>query len=98
MVRRLDGARKRTRHKTLKGSREKGKVSLTRFVQQLKMGEKVMLKAEPAYQKAFYNFRFHNRVATVVGKRGKCYEVALQDGGKNKTLIVHPVHLHKTQG
>ena len=93
MVRRLSGGRKRSRHKMLKSPRAKGKVSLTKYFQKLKIGDKVRLKAEPSYHKGMYNLRFHKRVGVVSGKKGRCYEVTIKDGGKSKKLIVHPVHL-----
>ncbi len=34
-------------------------------------------------------FKKHKR------QKGKCYEVLIIDRGKQKTLIVHPVHLKK---
>ncbi len=46
-------------------------------------------------QKGMYLPRFHGRIGVVKGQRGKCYEVAIKDGSKEKILIVHPVHLKK---
>ena len=34
-------------------------------------------------------------VRSFKGKKGNCYEVLIKDGGKEKTLIVHPIHLKK---
>lgn len=75
--------------------REKGKISLTRYFAQFKNGEKVLLKAEPAVQRAIYHRRFHGRIGTIAGKQGNCYTVTIKDLNKSKTLIVHPVHLLK---
>lgn len=93
MVKRTGGARRKTRHKFKRHYKEKGKISITRYFQELKEGEKVILKACPAYQKGLYFRRFHGRVAEVIGKQGNCYKVSLRDGQKEKTLLVHPVHL-----
>lgn len=68
-------------------------MSLTRYFQEFKPGEKVTLKAEPSIQKGVYFRRFHGMVATVSKKLGSCYELLLNDKGKEKRLIVHPVHL-----
>ena len=95
MVRRMGGVRRKTRSKMIKPSYKKGKISLRNFLQELSLGEKVVLKAESAYQKGMYFKRFHGKIATVTGKRGWCYEVQLKDGSKVKTFIVHPVHLKK---
>ncbi len=95
MVTRLAGSRKRSRKKMKKSFRTRGKISLTKYFQEFKKGDSVSLKAEPAYQKGLYNLRFHNKVGVVSGKKGKCYEVMIKDGGKLKKLIVHPVHLRR---
>ncbi len=93
MVTRLAGGRKKSRNKMKKSFRTRGKLSLTKYFQEFKKGDKVILRAEPAYQKALYNLRFHNKVGVIIGKKGKCYELTIKDGGKLKKLIVHPIHL-----
>lgn len=97
MVKRLCGFRRRTRNKLSKHYRDKGKISIRRFVQAFTAGEKVVLDAEPAYQKGMYLPRFHGRTVEVTGKRGRCYKVSFVDQNKEKTIIVHPVHLKKWQ-
>jgi len=94
MVKRFDGARKRSRHKMTKALRRKGKISLTNYFQEFKEGEKAILKAEPAYQKGMYPLKFHGKIVTVGSRKGRCYETVINEG-KQKTLIVHPVHLKK---
>ncbi len=98
MVKRLDGARKRSRHKMKKALGSKGKISLTNYFQEFKTGDRAVLKAEPAYQKGSYPLKFHGRICVVGDRRGKCYEVLIADGGKKKTLLVHPVHLIRSKG
>lgn len=95
MVRRLAGFRKRTRHLLRKSVKERGKISITKYFQQFSIGEKAMIKFEPAYHKGMCSVRFHDRIGTVVGKRGECYELKIVDMGKEKKLIAHPVHLKK---
>ena len=95
MPKRLAGFRKRTRHKLQKSARNAGKISLKRFFQKLLVGDKVSLNAEPAVHGGLYRMKFHNKNGIVVGMKGRCYEVAVKDGGKTKTFIVHPVHLKK---
>ncbi len=95
MVMRRGGLRRKSRHKMAKHYRSRGKISVSRFFQQLSLGERVALVAEPAYQKGIYKTRFHGVGGEVVGMQGKCYKVRIYDGDKAKTLIVHPVHLKK---
>ena len=97
MTTRMDGFRKRTRHKFKKERSEKGKVSIRSFLQKFEVGEKVGLSVEPAYQKGMYRPRFMGKTATILRKKGTCYEVQINDLGKTKTLVVHPVHLIKVK-
>jgi len=94
-MKRVGGFRRKTRHKLKKNKRERGKISITRYLQEFKPGDKVCLKAEPAVQKAMYFPRFHGRTGIVKGKRGSCYEIKIKDGNKIKTIITHPVHLKR---
>jgi len=95
MVKRIGGTRRKTRDKLRKNHRTKGKVSITKFLQIFEKGEKVLLKAEPAVQDGMYHPRFHNKAGVVAGTQGDCYKVKIKDFTKEKTLIVHPVHLTK---
>jgi large subunit ribosomal protein L21e len=95
MGQRIGGSRRKTRHKFQKGTREKGKISLTRYFQEFSTGEKVLLDLEPAVHGGMYHPRFHSKVGVVKSKSGKCYNVGIKDGNKEKTLIVHPVHLRR---
>lgn len=94
MVRRLDGARKKSRQKMTKSQKTKGKISISNFFREFKEGEKAVLKAEPAYQKGIYPLKFHGKIGIIKNKKGNCYEVSVKDG-KEKILVVHPVHLRK---
>ena len=95
MVDRVGGFRRKTRYKFRKNVRNRGKLSQRRFFQTFDAGEKVRLEAESSYQDGMYFPRFHGKVG-IVGKRvGRCYEVKIKDFSKEKTLIIHPVHLVK---
>jgi len=95
MVKRIGSSRRKTRHKLSKHFRKKGKISLTKYFQKFKQGDKVVLKTEPAVQKGTYHPRFFGKKGIVKGKQGECYQIAINDKSKQKTLIVHPVHLKK---
>ncbi len=97
MVKRIGTGQRKTRHKFRKGYREKGKISLSRYFQELKPGDKVCLKIDSAQQKGRFHSRFHGKSGTVTGKQGFCYLVSVRDGHKEKTLYVHPLHLIKHQ-
>ena len=94
-MKRIGSSRRKTRSKFRKNIRKKGKVSLTKYLQTFKIGDRVALKAEPAVQKALYFQRFHGKVGKIKGKRGNCYEVIIKEGSKEKIIITHPIHLKK---
>ncbi len=93
MVDRVGGFRRKTRFKMRKNVSQQGKVSLRNFLQTFEVGEKVKLGAEPAYQKGMYFPRFYGRVGVISEKVGTCYKIKIDDLGKAKTVVVHPVHL-----
>ena len=95
MVKRIGGLRRKTRYKFRKEKRSRGKISLTKYFQSFIAGDKVCLYVEPAVQKGMYHPRFLGKSGTIAGKRGRCYEVTINDLGKEKKLIVHPVHMKK---
>lgn len=97
MAQRTGNFRRKTRSKLKKNIRNKGKISIIRYLQRFNIGDKVHLVAEPAVQKGMYHPDFHGRTGVVKNKRGDCYEILIKVGKKEKTLIVHPIHLKKCQ-
>jgi len=95
MVQRIGGFRRKTRYKFSKEKRRRGKISVTRYFQSFNIGDSVYLHVEPAVQKGMYHPRFMGKAGIVKGKRGRCYEVSINDIGKGKTVVVHPVHLKR---
>ncbi len=97
MAKRIGGFRRKTRFRFRKNVRDRGKISLKAYLQTFKMGEKVNLIVEPAVHKGMYYPRFMGKTGIVKGKRGRCYEISINDANKEKTLIVHPIHLKKAE-
>ena len=95
MPERVGGKRRKMRGKLTKELRQKGKMSLKKFFQEFKEGDRVTLLIEPAYQNGFYNRRFYGKMGHVKGMQGECYLVDVVDGKTKKTAIVHPIHLKK---
>ncbi len=75
----------------------KGKFSIAKFFQKFSVDDRVVLKAESSYQRGMYFPRFHGKNGLVKGTQGNCYKVLINDSGKKKEVIVHPVHLKKNQ-
>ena len=95
MVKRVGTARRKTRNLYSVPKRMKGKLAGSGFVRTFVVGEQVLLSGRPAIMDGIYFRRFHGRIGRVVGSQGTCYKVRIRDGGKEKTLIVGPVHLKK---
>jgi len=95
MVKRKGRFRRKTRSKLRKSLRKKGKISIKKYFQKFKEGERVYLKAEPAIQKGMFFPKYSGKSGVVKRKKGNCYEVLVKDKGKEKILIVHPIHLKK---
>ena len=95
MVKRTGAFRRKTRQKLRKKNRVKGKISISSYLHSLNEGDKVTLTVEPAVQKGMYFPRFYRKIGTVKGKQGNCYRIQIKNQKKQKTLIVHPVHLKK---
>ena len=95
MVKRIGGLRRKTRYKFRKQKRRRGKISVTRYFQSFNSGDRVYLGLESAVQKGMYHPRFMGKSGIISGKRGRCYKVSINDFGKDKVLIVHPVHLRR---
>jgi len=86
----------KARGKLTKG-RGKG-VTVSRAMEELREGERVVLRIEPSLQEGRPHPRYQGRVGVVRGRRGKAYEVEITDGGKIKKVIILPEHLVRVGG
>jgi large subunit ribosomal protein L21e len=87
------GYRASTRRMFKKEPRERGKVSLSKLLQEYQPGNLVVVKIEPSIQKGMPHRRFHGKVGTVVEKRGRSYIVSVSQGDAVKEITVRPEHL-----
>lgn len=92
-MKRIGGFRRKSRGKLKIPLKEKGKFYISRFLQTFEEGTKVLLKNFSSFHKGIFDLRFYGRVGKIIGKQGICYKVSIKDGNKEKTLIVHPIHL-----
>ena len=77
-----------------KKQREHGKIKLSRYFQDFKKGDKVGVIRELAVQPKFPK-QLQGRTGVIESKRGSHYIVKIKDIKKEKTYIIHPVHLKK---
>jgi large subunit ribosomal protein L21e len=74
--------------------REKGKIKLSSYFEKINDGDRVSIVEEKSVASSFPK-RLQGRSGIVAGERGKFKLIKLMDGKKEKTFIVHPVHLKK---
>ncbi|MBD3351739.1 MAG: 50S ribosomal protein L21e [Candidatus Lokiarchaeota archaeon] len=92
------GYRVKTRSVYRKKVRERGIKSLSRFLVDYEIGDKVDIIGDPAFQKrGLPHKRFHGKTGQIIGKRGRCYEVKVKDLNKEKMIIVGKAHLRKNK-
>jgi large subunit ribosomal protein L21e len=76
--------------------RTRGKLSLSKYFQEFKQGDRVAIVREHSQNPKFPK-RIQGITGTVEGSRGAAYVVKIKEGNKEKTHIIKPVHLKKIQ-
>ncbi len=92
------GYRSKTRRLLKKKPREKGKIRLGKLLCEYQPGNNVVIKIDPSVQKGMPHRRYHGKVGTIVGKRGRSYVVNVTQGDAVKEIIVRPEHLEPYGG
>ena len=64
-MKRKGRARRKSRQKLSKRLRDRGKLRINTFLQEFEPGDRVALKAEPAFQKGMFNLRFYGQIGTI---------------------------------
>ncbi len=95
MAQRQGGFRRKTRYKLQKRKRERGKVNITRVLQEFNAGDRVRILQEPAVHKGMPHPQFKNLVGKVIRKQGKSYVIEVKDSNKLKKIISAGVHLRR---
>jgi len=96
-MRRSKGYRARTRRLLKKDPRERGKIRLSKLLYEYQPGVRVVVKIDPGVHKGMPHRRYHGKVGTVIGKRGRGYIVSVTQGDAIKEVIVRPEHLEPYQ-
>ncbi len=73
--------------------RERGKIKLSNYFQNLEEGERVSVVRDISLAASFPRV-IQGRTGIIEGKRGDHYVVVIKDG-RDKRFIIHPVHLKK---
>jgi ribosomal protein L21E len=80
---------------THKSIRSRGKVSLTKYFQKFKQGDRVAIVRDLAVQSPGFPQRMQGRTGVVVSARGSSYVVNIKDFSREKQYIVKPIHLRR---
>ena len=88
-----NGPRQGTRRKLANDPRDRGTSPPQRAIQEYEEGEKFHLKIDPSVSDGRFHPRFDGLTGEVVGKQGSAFKVQINDGGKDKTLLVTAAHM-----
>jgi len=94
MVRKSKGYRTRSRKKLTKPIRKCGLSPLSRLLHTYEIGDKVLIKIDPSVHKGMPHPRFHGKIGTIMGFRGRALVVQVKDFNKLKTLIIRKEHAY----
>jgi large subunit ribosomal protein L21e len=97
-LRKSKGYRAKTRRLLRKSPRERGKMRLSKLLHGYQPGNSVVIKIDSSVQKGMPHRRYHGKVGTVIGMRGKSYVVSVTQGDAVKEIIVRPEHLEPYKG
>ncbi|MCG2869683.1 MAG: 50S ribosomal protein L21e [Vulcanisaeta sp.] len=92
-VHRTHGLRYKSRKLLSKSPRERGRPGLSRWLYEYKIGDKVVIDIDPTYVSTAPHRRYQGKVGTIIGKRGKAYEIEVYLGDKRKIIITTPDHI-----
>jgi large subunit ribosomal protein L21e len=92
------GYRSGTRHLLKKEHKERGKIKMSKLLQEYQPGNRVVVRIDPSIQKGMPHRRFHGKTGTVTEKRGRSYVVTVPQGNAVKEIIVRPEHIEPFKG
>lgn len=93
------GYRNKTRSLHRKKVRKRGLGSIEKYLIDFEVGEKVDIITDSGQHKfGMPHRRFHGKTGSVIGKRGRCYEVEVGIGNAKKMIIVGKEHLRRSTG
>jgi large subunit ribosomal protein L21e len=93
------GYRNKTRKRFKKHARDRGLGSVDKFLIDYSVGDKVDIISDSSkHKRGLPHRRYHGRTGTVIGERGRCYEIEVKLGNANRLLIVGKEHIRLNQG
>lgn len=92
-MKRSHGPRRGTRNSLRRTRSQRGKTSLSMFLQEFKEGDKVLIKPNPSVHKGLPHRRFFNKHGVVKSRRGDSYILEIKDKSALKEVICSPAHM-----
>ncbi|MEK6914029.1 MAG: 50S ribosomal protein L21e [Nanoarchaeota archaeon] len=77
-----------------KNVKDRGKIKLSYYFQKFEKGDRVSVNRELSFQPKFPK-QLQGRSGIIESPRGNSYLIKINDLNKEKTYIIHPVHLRK---
>lgn len=87
------GYRSQTRDLLTKDEEKRGTTKRFLEIQNLDIGDKVVISIDSSFHKGMPHRRYHGKIATVVSKRGRSFELETSKGNKKVRLLVRPQHM-----
>jgi len=88
------GYRNKTRSTYRKPPRTRGQNPVDKYLIDYEIGEKVAIIGDPAqHKRGLPHRRYYGKTGTIIGTRGRCYEVEVSLGKSKKMLIIGKEHL-----
>ncbi len=92
------GYRSKTRSLLRKKPREKGKVGLSKLLEDYHLGDRVCIRIDPSVHKGMPHRRFQGKIGTIAERRGRAYVVEILMGNEKRKTIARPEHLQSYKG
>ena len=74
--------------------RTRGKLQLSRYFQEFKIGDRAAVIMEPSVQSSFPKV-LQGKTGIIEEKRGKVYLLKIKDKNQGKKYLIEPIHLKK---
>lgn len=88
------GYRNKTRKRHRRNVRDKGLGSIEKYLIDFEIDNKVDIITNSSHHKhGMPHRRYHGLTGTIVGTRGRCFEVQVKLGNSLKTLVIGREHL-----
>jgi len=93
------GYRNKSRKRHRKNVRDRGLGSIEKYLIDYQIGDKVDIITDPSqHRRGLPHRRYHGRTGTIIGQRGRCYEIKVKLGNSTKLLITGREHLRLNSG